>query len=189
MKLPHPKKAFLKPLFVATTIIVLVLIGWLYYAHHYQKWPFQPHASVTQPENTVNYSKPSDAQTSGGNSIKQQVANQVKNSQSSSGTTNPTANPAPKVTIDITSANKTASFLVVRALIQKITSAGSCVLTMQGPNGASYTSTVGVQALASASTCQGFNIPLSSLSSGQWSMTITFSDGIDTATVTQGLSL
>jgi hypothetical protein len=41
-------------------------------------------------------------------------------------------------------------------------------------NGQTVTKTAAVQALASESTCQGFDIPTSELSPGTWSLTLHF---------------
>lgn len=185
MKLHAIRKPVYKKLIIAAVIIVIATLGWLYYSHHFQKWPFLPTAAATSPANTVNYNKPTDSQTSAGTAIKQQVADQAKDSGASS----LNSSTSPTVVIDITSANKTASTLAIRTLVQKVTSTGTCSLVMNGPNGATYSATVGVQALASSSTCRGFDVPLSGLSSGAWSITINFKDDTDTATTTKEMTI
>lgn len=158
-----------------------LLIGYIYYAHHYQKWPFLPDAVVENPYNTVNYEKPSDDQVKTGASIKEQVADQSKNNSSDQDS---------PIVMDITAATKTPDDVVmIRTLIQKNTNSGNCILSMTGPNNSSYTETVAVQATASTATCQGFNIPMSKLSSGDWTITINFKDDANTATATKKITL
>lgn len=90
--------------------------------------------------------------------------------------------PAPNLTsMQITALNQTDDTLQIRTLIQAIWSTGSCELTLS--NGASVVERrVDVQALPSSSTCKGFDIPLTELSGGEWSVNITATRDSDTAT-------
>lgn len=80
----------------------------------------------------------------------------------------------------ISALNKTSSTLQIRTLINKVTS-GTCTLYLQ-KNNVTVTKTASIQSLASTSTCQGFDIPLNDLTSGDWSVkiTITSPDGSQT---------
>lgn len=134
-------------------------------------------------------------QQAAGNRIKQQVANNAKNkptgSSGSSGsssqpaqsptsptlpTTTPTSPSSPQyVAMSITALEQTSSELQIRTQINTITSDGSCNLLLT--NGTqNVTQTAGVQALATVSTCKGFNVPLSSLSTGNWTAKVSFSN-------------
>lgn len=72
-------------------------------------------------------------------------------------------------TIRITAANQNGNMAQIRALIDKVWGAGECKLVMKmGSSTKTYTAPL--QAQASASTCQGFNIPTSDLSPGTWNL-------------------
>jgi cytoskeletal protein RodZ len=165
--------------------IVVTFLGWLYVAYHYQQWPFSSASESTKSTNAVDYSKPSSNQTKAGTQIKEDSAEKAKAQDTSgSGSTAPQA-----TTIDITAANKSNDTLMIRTLIQKVTNSGECVLSMTGPSGMSYSATSGVQAMASTSTCKGFNVPLSALAPGNWTINIEFNDGSDKSTTKTEVSL
>lgn len=188
MKIRNQPSSPIKPLAIIGVAVILALLGWLYYAHHYQKWPFLPQVATEEPANTVDPTKPSHSQTKVGNNLKEQIAEQAKN-ESSTSPSSSTPNAASSVTMDITATSKTTSTLMIRTLIQKVTSTGTCSLSMAGPSGATYSSAAGVQAMASASTCQGFNVPLGSLSPGSWTITINFKDSSDTAIASKEVTI
>lgn len=188
MKIRNQSRSYHKLLIAMGIIILLAVLGALYYAHHYQKWPFLPQKAAQKPANTVDYRSPSQDQIKAGNAIKEQKADETKNSSDTSGQSSGTQS-APSVTMDITAADKTAATLMIRTLIQKVTDTGTCTLSMNGPNGGTYTATANVQPMASTSTCQGFNVPLNSLTPGAWTITINFKDGSDTAVATRDISI
>ena len=187
MKIRSQSSSSLKPLLTIIGVLVLALLGWLYYTHHYQKWPFLPAQTTEKPANTVDYNEPTKDQAASGSSIKEQVAEQAKNS--SEQTPSASTSSPQSVTMDITAANKNGDTLMVRTLIQKVTSTGTCALSMTGPNGATYSANAGVQAMASTSTCQGFNIPTGNLAHGAWRINIDFKDGLDTANASKEVTL
>lgn len=191
MRIQSRRKLNKKLLLSLAAVLVIGVFSWLYYAHHFQSWPFLPPANTDVPTNTVNYGAPTKDQTAAGNSIKEKIANQAKDdSQTTNAPTGSSSQPA-TIGMDIISANKSkdSTALTVRTLIQKVTSTGSCTLTMSGPNGGSYTATAEVQAMASTSTCQGFSVPLAGLAHGSWQITINFTDGIDSGSASQEKTL
>lgn len=174
-------KSVMKYLIGVIGIIALIIAGGLYYMHHFQVGLFAPahqkSSPTTQKQAPINYQKPTSDQQSAGTAIKKGVVDQNGNSSSSSTSNSNT------VAMDITGVNKDATTLYVRAVIQTLSSDGTCTLTMTGPG--KYSATAGVQAMASSSTCKGFNVPLSSLPSGTWKVTITFTDGSQTGTASR----
>lgn len=111
----------------------------------------------------VSEQKPTDA-----------TSNSVKNNPTPQENQSSTPSPS-SVNIGITSVNTMSDKVTIRTLIEKITSEGSCNLTMKNTSsGVVYEETVGVQALPSSSTCKGFTVPFSKLSSGTWSITIDY---------------
>jgi len=151
---------------VALAVVACTIAGYLVYRHFSDM-----NSSVI--ENGINYSAPSNEEKSTGDAIKQQNASEGAPSQQSTPSTSPSDSNS-VVGMDITALNQSSGTLYARALIQTITSEGTCTLTASGPDGGTYTATASVQAGPSSSTCQGFDIPVSSLSPGSWSVTISF---------------
>lgn len=77
--------------------------------------------------------------------------------------------------ITITASNQNGSIYQVRTLINVVVSDGTCTLTLTNGNHTVAKSS-GVQANPSSSTCQGFDVPVSELSPGDWDLTVTFSN-------------
>ena len=83
-----------------------------------------------------------------------------------------------KVELTVTSAMKVESTLKVSTLISALDTSGTCKITISDLNGTVlHTSTVGVQALSSTSTCKGFDIPASDIQEGNYKVTVTFESG------------
>ena len=163
---------------ITTGIIALAALGWLTYAYSQQQWPFSALAanSATAPQNTINYSEPTKDQIATGALAKEQAA---KNA-----TTQPTT-PSNNSSIPVSFTSvQPGETVYIRTLIGTVTSGATCSLTMSGPNGKSYTASVGIQALSNSSTCQGFNMPMSNLAPGKWTITVKVTDGTSTGTAT-----
>lgn len=88
----------------------------------------------------------------------------------------------------ITYIEQTESSLKIGTLIEKVTSVGDCVLTLSHDN-QTVTKTVGIQPLASSSTCKGFEIPRSDLSSGSWTINITITASTDTVKLSDSYNI
>lgn len=87
--------------------------------------------------------------------------------------------------VQITAAYINGDTFQVRTLIPTITTSGTCTLTMSAPGQETYTATAGVQALSSSSTCQGFDVPMSSLGSGTWKISVTYTGTASSSTATK----
>lgn len=74
----------------------------------------------------------------------------------------------------ITSSNQNGSVFQVRVLINTVVSSGSCKITFTRENFASVEKTADIQAGPSTTTCKGFDIPLSELAVGSWTMKVTY---------------
>lgn len=180
----HRRSKILLSLLLATAVIVA---GALYYMHHFQVGIFRPSTSTTggtpNKVNSINYSKPTTDEQQAGNDIKSSVTPKV------SDTTNQNPSTPSAISMDITSATQSGSTYYVRAVINTLSTVGSCSLQMTGPNGASYSAQADVQAMASSTTCKGFNIPMSSLTKGDWVINVSFKDGAETASATKKVSI
>ena len=87
------------------------------------------------------------------------------------------------VTGVITYADTTASgYFVVRVSLDQYLADGTCTLTLSGAG--NYTASAPIVPSASTSTCQGFDIPLSSLSAGSYDIRIDITSGSLSGTLT-----
>lgn len=188
------KNASLKKLSLIGLAAVLTagIVGSSLYALHV--WPFagshttDPSKEVTK----VDLSKPSKDIIDSANDAKKQIpsGDGSTTAKSSETTTKPAAQPGVKTDagLRITSANQSGNLVLIRTLIQTLTDKGTCSLAMSGPSGGSYTATAAIQAMASSSTCAGFNVPVSSLKTGTWKITVSINSdtltGSDTSEIT-----
>lgn len=117
---------------------------------------------------------PSDEQIKDGESIKRDsIENENKEQPETTSLTITTARQA-----------STGERLIIRTLIQRTTTQGSCSLTMSKDE-ERVTRTAILQALPNGSTCQGFDIPFSDLSPGVWTVKVDYTNGTDFATDTE----
>lgn len=173
MKIIQPNNTIKKIILIASaaTVLLAAAAGYAYYS---KIGPFAAHSN-----SSINLDKATQAELDTGNSIKEQSIDK-KGDKATSGS-DPAPAPQPiegsdkkSVHAEITAANQNESTLQVRTLIQIVTSSGACTLSMTGPQGKTYTSTVDIQPLASSSTCKGYDIPLNQLSPGSWALSLKY---------------
>lgn len=75
------------------------------------------------------------------------------------------------IPVSITAANQNGGTLQIRSLIESIISDGTCTLTLSR-EGKKISKTSNIQSMSSSSTCQGFDIPVSDLSTGTWNISL-----------------
>lgn len=179
------KKIFI----IITAALVLLTIG-VGAAYYFKVGPFAPVLN-----DSVNLDPASDEQKATGDDIKQNSLDQVDDGKSNTGS-DPSPAPQPvegndkkSVGMEITAANQTDTALQVRTFIQTVTNTGTCSLSMKNSQGATYTATADVQALSSTTTCKGFDIPLSQLSPGPWTIIIDFSNDSLTASTSKEVTV
>lgn len=156
----------------ASALIAVVLLA-VILAYSFNFWPFSNRSPVetvsstssssldqndTEKEEPTTSNNPVDSTS---NSVKSQITNPESTSTDQK--------------LTITSVQDNSGSLRIRTAIQEVTSSGECTLNVKNSsNNKTYSETVGVQALASNSTCKGFNVPISELSSGTWEITVTY---------------
>lgn len=135
----------------------------------------------------TNLQPATQSQINAGNAIKQTTV-EDGTKPNASHTDTPVQPSGSQVDVTITAANQNGANFSVRALIGELTSSGTCTLTLT-KNGTVVTKTSPIQALANSSTCQGFDIPTSQLSSGVWHMTLTVSTSDKTGSAAKDISI
>jgi hypothetical protein len=93
------------------------------------------------------------------------------------------------VSINITSTNQTTQNYHLGVIIYSEQSSGTCTLTLSKQGSITISQTVDVQALPSSSTCKGFDIPTSELSSGDWQANVAFSNPPYSGSTTQSIKV
>ena len=92
------------------------------------------------------------------------------------------ANQSSSLTGTITYSSVSGSSLVIRTAIDQTLSSGTCQLTLTNGNRV-VTKTSSIAPNPSSSTCEGFDIAVSELSSGKWDISIEISSGDKTGTL------
>jgi hypothetical protein len=176
-----------KLLIIACVILLLVAIPLTYvYAFNGNlfgwKKPTIQNTSINK--GSTNYGPATPEQQKAGTSAK------------SGSTTDTTPSPAPipgsdkkSVQVTITAANQNGSVLQIRALIGAVENTGTCTLVLSRAGQSSVTKTAGTQALSSTSTCQGFDVPTTELSTGAWQALITYDSPTLTGSATKSITV
>lgn len=170
MKITNKKRLSKKAILIIIVIFLLLLtLGFISYT--YTNNIFHPEkSSVNQPakSNVINYGPATNDQKNAGTQVKTGT-----NEAPSSPTSIPNSDKK-YVETQITAVNQNSSILQIRTLIGIIDSTGTCTLTMTSEGQSTITKTANTQPLASTSTCQGFDIPMSELSVGTWHIVIDY---------------
>ena len=180
----RPVKKHRNRIRLTLSLVVLILAGILLFAYFGKVGPFsssEPSSPTkTSGENDDGLANPTDLGVKPpadgdptSNSIKDRGEDQTPPSTTENN-------------VEITFAGVIdASTFRVRTLIGLVTSSGTCSLSMTKSGSAPYAASAGVQAMASSSTCKGFDIPLSSLGSGTWKISVTYTNGGESSTATK----
>lgn len=175
MKL-QSKKIPKKPLLITTVVVVLLVASVLTYVYAFNGnifgWNNQKTSSNETPSTNLN--TPTDEQIKAGNDIKNE--NVKKTDENTNTPPTPSSNPGSNkqdVEVIITAANQNSGTLQIRTQISRVVNTGQCTLNLT-KSGKTVTKTADVQALATTSTCKGFDIPVSELSTGSWNATLTY---------------
>lgn len=174
---------------ISIIILILILAGiTVLFASIKNIGPF------TEPDKTtssVNYDEPSNEQIKEGEDIKKQTTkNEGKPAISNADNNSGSGNSSSTVAVEITNEPQNVDGkLSVKTLVQEVSSTGSCTLTLNKAGQASVKKTVGVQALASASTCKFMPIDVSSLARGTWDLTIIYKSDKSNGNASQKVQL
>ncbi len=179
-----------KKLSAIIAILVLVVGIGVAAAAYFKVGPFSN--SQTQTDG-INFDEPTQDELDEGKDAKDATVNEttkpgVGSDQPSAPIPNPDSGKS-TVGSEITSTNQNGSQLQIRTLIQAVTSEGTCILSMEGPSGKTYSQGAGVQALPSASTCKGFDVPVNQLSSGPWKIQVVFENATLSSTATSQVTI
>lgn len=171
--------------------IFILLLGVAALAYHFQTWPFH----VQKNPSSLNLAPATSDQIKAGEETKKATVEGSATKQSTSGSDQP---PAPtlqpdgaksQVEVTITAANQNSSTLQIRTLISAVVNDGTCTLLLTGPSGQTVSHTSTVQPLSSTSTCKGFDVPNSDLSSGTWNLKLQYDNNSLTGSVSKNITI
>lgn len=183
MRLKQTKK-HKKIIIAGFAIAMLVFGGYSVFAVTQNIWPF----SAEKAEN-VDHNPPSDEQRQAG----EEASRRAKEEPEPTSDLDPKQNDsseggdASDIAISITSAEQQEGQLQIRTLIHSIQS-GSCALTLSS-GGQTITRSADTHNMASSSTCMGFDIPLSTLTSGEWNITVEYQGQDASGSATQTIRI
>lgn len=185
------KPRLVKIILITTAAIVVVaglLLGYMYYT---KSGLF---ATSSQPT-LINYGPATSEEIKAGEEIKQQTPETAGDKNPGTGS-DPTPTPTPgennaksTVSVEITAANQSGNTVYIRTLIQSLASSGSCTLNITGSAGKTYSATAKTQTGPSTSTCMGFDVPVSALSAGIWSIAINYEDSVSKGSASKEITV
>jgi len=182
------KKRFPKKLIITAGVVILLIAGALTYVYAFNGNLFGWTAprTTTTGNTSIDYGPPTSEQKKSGT--------QTKSGSTNSSDTPPAPTPITgstkkTVQVTITAANQNGSTLQIRTLIGAVEDTGTCALTLTRTGQTTVTKTAGTQALASTSTCKGFDVPTSELSTGAWQVLITYDSSTLTGSATKVITL
>lgn len=176
---------------VSKKIIIVIIVGLLLVGAVSAWWFFSSRntSSELRGINSIDYGPATDEQKDAGEQIDGSNSKNP-NEVGSDRPTPPESNSEGKdvVALSVTSANQNGSIIQIRTLIGAIVNSGSCTLTMT-KGSTVVTKQSGVQALASSATCQGFDVQVTDLSPGEWSVHILFENDTLTANINEKIQV
>ena len=169
---------------ILIAVILLSITSYSLISYKLNLWPFTQNqfSTVTEEQKTAGQDiKKRSLNDASNKSEKESSGQKSKTLQGSDPSPEPTPSsngkkPTVGVSITTTTVDKDSNTLYIRSLIQTISSGGRCTLSMHNTSGQTYSNSVELQAGPSTSSCKGFNVPLSQLSPGKWTINIHYED-------------
>jgi uncharacterized membrane protein len=113
-----------------------------------------------------------------------EAGNEAKKDTINKGVSFTTPQAASDIAISISASQQNDQMFQIRTLINKVMGSGSCTIVLAKTASTTITKTADIQTLSSSSTCKGFDIPLSELSVGNWTVEITARSNDEVAKIT-----
>ena len=183
MKIQKPQKLN-KPLLISIVVLLLTstvcLLYYLYHNNVFQNQSIQPSVeSSHETEDTPEKSSPSSDDNPERESEKTPLQTIEKPSPQSVNDT---------LSGTISYKNVYNNQLILRVTVNQVLSSGSCTLILQRGDRL-VTKNSEIMQNPSSSSCAGFDVPTSELSTGIWNITVTITSGSKTGKVTETVSI
>ncbi len=169
-----------KTILLASAVVLLVVATGVgaYYFLYGQSDSTDTSGKQAKDTSPVNYEAPREEQVDGGTQIKKDkyASDDSTGSQSAA------------VSLRFSQSEQVGNSVRIRTIINTLTSNGTCKLTVTDASGSQvYSTSAGVQAASSYSTCKGFDVPTSELEAGVLVFAVVFTS--DTSTASAKVSL
>lgn len=125
-----------------------------------------------KPENTVDYSEATDAQKEAGSRAKEDFINKQDEAIAQ-----PSQSPSANTPLTITSVVQRDDTLQIRIIVDTATPGGACRMKLSREGSTSIIQTADTQQMGTYNVCKGFDIPVSGLEKGQWTVSIDYVNG------------
>lgn len=175
-----------KVILIALAVTIIVCAGFVgVYVGALKKplfgWPQEYAQTEELKSKDVDTDKPSDDEKQAGDQAKTETIEKDKQSNEPQPSTTP-------IQVTLTASGRNGDIYQLRYLIDNAITSGACKLTLT-KGSQTVTQEAAVQVLGGSSTCAGFNIPMNSVSSGEWKATITVTSGDRNGTSTDTVSI
>lgn len=164
---------------IGLVVILIALGGAVAYAKIYTPNDTKEATDGGTPTSQTNLEPASDEQKQAGDDKKQSTADSTVDT----GTTPET------LTVTITAFNQNGTQVQIRTLINEVSNAGSCTLTLENSDGTKITKSSDIQAQPSSSSCKGFDLTTDELTPGVWKATVNVSIGTLAGSSTKTLTI
>ena len=175
MKVQNKKQTNRGVIIIIVAIAVLLVAGLSMYLIRFNGtllgWTPFPAAN----NSSINYGPATNEEKDTGTDIKEGAVTPPTETKPDTGEL-PT-DTSTNVVLQIPYSEQTGDSLRITTLIGRVTSQGTCTLTLSRSGYTSVTQTVDVQAQSSSSVCKGFTIPTTGLAAGNWNLRIDYVDG------------
>ena len=175
MRIVKNKKPRKMNIITVVSLIALLLLGaWIIFAYTSSTWPF--HNTLQTTSSKVDTKNPLGTDT-------EKIQDNGDPAKSPSQYEGEDPNTTASLTGFVSFSSVVDDNLVIRTTIDQSLNSGTCKLTLT-KGAMTVTKTSDIVANPSSSTCSGFDIPTSELSSGKWNIYITLTNGNKTGTIT-----
>ncbi len=144
-------------------------------------WPKEYAETQELSDKNIDTTAPTDEEKQAGDQAKSDTIE--KNQQSTE-----TPSPSNPIQVTLTASGKNGDIYQLRYLIDSSVTSGTCKLTLT-KGSQTVAQEAPVQVLGGSSTCAGFNIPISSLSAGDWKAVNTVTGNDRTGTNTEIITI
>ena len=179
-KIQKSKSSPQRKIIIILVAIILVALGSAaVYARYNSSQDSNNPSNDGTTTNETNLDPATDEQKQAGDEQKQNSADSETNEEENTDT----------LSVTITAFNQNGTQVQIRSLINEVSSAGSCVLTLENNKGIVITKTSDIQAQPSSSSCKGFDLTTDEVTPGTWKATISVTIGSQTGNANKTLTI
>lgn len=180
-----PKNTASSKLVVVLAVLIIIIGGYLIYANVTDTWPFNSSKkSANTSDEITNTDMPlGDSNNEANDNPKANIPTEFTPPEDGDKPKNDT------LTGIINYVGVVDNNLTIRTTINQLLNLGECRLTLTSESGNTIKETTNITAGPSTSTCDGFSIPKSELTSGEWTILIILKNGNSTGKLKSSVNI